>query len=130
MTPNILAGITAVITFVFVGDLLRRGLLKEKYAVLWLFFAGASLFFAIFPGVLTQISALIGVAQPVNLLFFVTIVLLVLVAVQLSYELSRHEARIRRLAEEVALLEQRTRALDPRREIDGTTDHGDEQRGP
>jgi cell division protein ZapA (FtsZ GTPase activity inhibitor) len=47
---------------------------------------------------------LIGVAQPVNLLFFFTVVLLVLVAVQLSYELSRHEMRIRRLAEEVALL--------------------------
>ena len=36
--------------------------------------------------------------------FFVTVVLLVLVSVQLSYELSRHEMRIRRLAEEVALL--------------------------
>lgn len=115
MTPNVLAAITALITFIFVGDLLRRGLLKEKYAVLWLLFAGAALFFAIFPGVLTELSALIGVAAPVNLLFFVTIVLLVLVAVQLSYELSRHEARIRRLAEEVALLEQRTRSLDPDR---------------
>lgn len=129
MTPNVLAAITALITFIFVGDLLRRGLLKEKYAVLWLFFAGASLFFAIFPDVLTEISALIGVAQPVNLLFFVTIVLLVLVAVQLSYELSRHEARIRRLAEEVALLEQRTRALDPQPEHDDKADNNDEQRG-
>ena len=52
----------------------------------------------------------------VNLLFFVTIVLLVLVSVQLSYELSRHEARIRRLAEEVALLEERTRELRSREE--------------
>jgi len=33
-------------------------------------------------------------------------VLLVLVSIQLSYELSRHEARIRRLAEEVALLQE------------------------
>lgn len=119
MTPNVLAAITALITFIFVGDLLRRGLLKEKYAVLWLLFAGTALFFAIFPNVLTELSALIGVAEPVNLLFFVTIVLLVLVAVQLSYELSRHEARIRRLAEEVALLEQRTRSMDPEHNRDG-----------
>ena len=49
MTPNILAAITALITFIFIIDLLRRGILKEKYAVLWLFFAGAALFFAIFP---------------------------------------------------------------------------------
>ena len=114
MTANVLAAITALITFIFVGDLLRRGVLKEKYAVLWLFFAGAALFFAIFPSILVRISAFLGVAEPVNLLFFVTIVLLVLVSVQLSYELSRHEARIRRLAEEVALLEERTRNLPAR----------------
>jgi hypothetical protein len=53
----------------------------------------------------------LGVAEPVNLLFFVTIVLLVLVSVQLSYELSRHEARIRRLAEEVALIEEQLRDM-------------------
>ena len=47
-----------------------------------------------------------------NLLFFVTIVMLVMVSVQLSYELSRHEARIRRLAEEIALLDRRITDLN------------------
>ena len=106
MAPNILAAIAALITFVFVIDLLRRGVLREKYAVLWLFFSGAALLLAIFPAVLVWFTGMLGVAEPVNLLFFVTIVLLVLVSVQLSYELSRHEARIRRLAEEVALLQE------------------------
>ena len=104
MTPNILAAGAALITFAFVFLLLRRGALREKYAVLWLFFSGAALFFAIFPEALDWLSQVLGVAEPVNLLFFVTVVLLVLVSVQLSYELSRHEMRIRRLAEEVALL--------------------------
>ena len=106
MAPNILAAIAALITFVFVIDLLRRGVLREKYAVLWLFFSGAALMLAIFPAVLVWLTGVLGVAEPVNLLFFVTIVLLVLVSIQLSYELSRHEARIRRLAEEVALLQE------------------------
>lgn len=112
MTPNVLAAVTAFITLIFIVDLLRRGVLKEKYAVLWLLFAGAALFFAVFPGVLDRLAALIGVYSPVNLLFFVTIVLLVLVSVQLSYELSRHEARIRRLAEESALLSERLERLE------------------
>ena len=106
MAPNILAAIAALITFVFVIDLLRRGVLREKYAVLWLFLSGAALLLAIFPAVLIWLTGVLGVAEPVNLLFFVTIVLLVLVSIQLSYELSRHEARIRRLAEEVALLKE------------------------
>jgi hypothetical protein len=55
---------------------------------------------------LVWLTGILGVAEPVNLLFFVTIVLLVLVSIQISYELSRHEARIRRLAEEVALLKE------------------------
>ena len=106
MAPNILAAIAALITFIFVIGLLRRGVLREKYAVLWLFFSGAALLLAIFPAILVWLTGVLGVAEPVNLLFFVTIVLLVLVSVQLSYELSRHEARIRRLAEEVALLQE------------------------
>ncbi len=98
--------------------MLRRGALREKYAVLWLFLSGAALFFSIFPGALNWISQTLGVAQPVNLLFFVTVVLLILVAVQLSYELSRHEARIRRLAEEIALLDRELKEIRESRDGD------------
>lgn len=111
MTVQLLAAGASLVTFVFVFSLLRRGALREKYAVLWLLFSGAALFFALFPPALDWISDVVGVAAPVNLLFFVTIVLLVLVAVQLSYELSRHEARIRRLAEEVALLDRELKEI-------------------
>lgn len=105
MNVNFLAVAASAVTFAFVFFLLRRGALKEKYAVLWLSFSGISLFFAIFPGApLAWLSRMLGVADPVNLLFFATLVILVLVSVQLSYELSRNEMRIRRLAEEVALL--------------------------
>jgi len=106
MIANVLGALASIITFIFVFWLMRRGVLREKYAVLWLLFSGAALFFSVVPGALRGVSDLIGVETPANLLFFVTIVLLILVAVQLSYELSRHEARIRRLAEEVALLDQ------------------------
>ncbi len=117
MTATVLAIITSVITLVFIFDLLRRGVLKEKYAVLWLGVAGTSLILAVFPGLLNWVTSTIGVEVPANLLFFVTIVVLVLVSVQLSYELSRHEARIRRLAEEVALAQRQIQEL---RDADGS----------
>ena len=104
MTANVLGAVASIVTFVFVFWLMRRGVLREKYAVLWLLFSGGALFFSVVPGALRAVSDALGVETPSNLLFFVTIVLLILVSVQLSYELSRHEARIRRLAEEVALL--------------------------
>jgi len=117
MTATILAIVTSVITLIFIVDLLRRGVLKEKYAVLWLAVAGIALVLAVFPPLLTWITTVLGVQVPANLLFFVTIVVLVLVSVQLSYELSRHEAQIRRLAEEVALQQEELRELRTR--LDG-----------
>lgn len=112
MSPDILAAAASVITLIFIVDLLRRGILQEKYAVIWLLFAGGALFFSVVAPARIWLSRLLGVAEPVNLLFFASLVLLVLVSVQLSYELSRHEARIRRLAEEVALLDQAIRDRD------------------
>ena len=114
MTSTVLAVVASLVTFVFVFWLLRRGVLREKYAVLWLFVSGVALILALIPGALRWISDAVGVETPSNLLFFVTVVLLVLVSVQLSYELSRHEMRIRRLAEEVALLHRR---LDDDQEV-------------
>ncbi|MBI1351802.1 MAG: DUF2304 family protein [Actinomycetales bacterium] len=116
MTANILGAIASIIVFVFVFWLMRRGVLREKYAVLWLLFSGAALVLSVVPGALRWLSNLVGVETPSNLLFFVTIVLLILVSIQMSYELSRHEARLRRLAEEIALLDNEVRQLKERRD--------------
>lgn len=109
MSASILGAVAALLVFIFIIILLRRGLLKEKYAVLWLLFAVVTFIFAIVPGALRSVSDFLGVEIPSNLIFFATLLLLVLVSIQMNYELSRHEARIRRLAEEVALL-RRTRS--------------------
>lgn len=111
MSASILAIVTSVITLIFIIDLLRRGVLKEKYAVLWLSVAGIALLLSLFPSLLEWITETLGFEVPANLLFFGTIVVLVLVAVQLSYELSSHEAKIRRLAEEVALQNEEIKRL-------------------
>ena len=114
MTATFLAVGASILTFIFVFVLLRRGVLREKYAVLWLLVSGVAFLFAVIPGALRWVSDLLGIETPSNLLFFITVVLLVLVSVQLSYELSRHEMRIRRLAEEVALLNDEVRELRKR----------------
>ena len=114
MTATFLAVGASILTFIFVFVLLRRGVLREKYAVLWLLVSGVAFLFAVIPGALRWVADLLGIETPSNLLFFITVVLLVLVSVQLSYELSRHEMRIRRLAEEVALLNDEVRELRKR----------------
>jgi hypothetical protein len=99
-----LLGGMAILTGMF--ELLRRGQLREKYAVLWLVEGTATAVFAIFPGLINLIAHPLHVADPPNLLLFAANVVLVLVTVHLSWESSRMEDRTRALAEEVALLRQ------------------------
>jgi len=109
----LLGVVTAALTLVFVVELLRRGILRERFAVLWLGVASALVVLAVFPTVLEHAADLVGVEVPSNLLFIAGGLLLLIVSVQLSYEVSLLDARTRRLAEEVALM---------RFEIDRTRD--------
>ena len=84
--------------------MMRRHRLREKYAVFWGLVAVATLVVAAFPAVLYAAARLVGVAVPANLLFFVASMVLLMVTVQHSHELSRLEERSRTLAEEIALL--------------------------
>lgn len=104
MNPRVLPVVAAAVTLFAILDLLRRRQLREKYAVLWLvvsLFVGV---FAVFPTLLTRLSRLAGVKTPSNLLFFVAALVLLVVCVQLSYEISRLEDETRALAEEVGIL--------------------------
>lgn len=107
--PYLLGVAAAVLATAFVVELLRRGILKEKFAALWLLVTGALLVMAIFPSLVQWAATLLGVQLPANLLFFMAAVVLLLVSVQLSYEVSKLESRTRRLAEDLALLREEVR---------------------
>ncbi len=94
----------AALTFVFIARMLRRRQLKAKYAVLWLGIGVAMMLLALFPGLIDTLSAWIGISYGPATLFLGGLVVLLLIAVEFSWELSRLEERSRRLAEELALL--------------------------
>lgn len=96
--------IGALLLFTLVVELLRRRHLRGKYAILWLALALVALVFALLPGILGWISSAAGVQTPANFLFFVAILTMLAVIMQLSYESGVTEAETRVLAEEVALL--------------------------
>lgn len=100
----VVAGITfAVVVLGLIIVLLLRRQLREKYATLWLVIGLALLVISVFPGLLVQLTHLLGVEVPANLIFALSIALLVGVALHLSWELSRAEEEIRTLAEESAI---------------------------
>ena len=94
----------SLLLVLFVAHLLRTRRLREKYAAVWIVLTGAVVVVGVFPQVAFWLARLVGVQTPVNLVFALAVVVLLLVCVQLSVEVSGLEAETRTLAEEVALL--------------------------
>jgi hypothetical protein len=101
--------VLAILFFVF--EMLRRQKLREKYAVLWIIIGIGTLVLSAFPAVLERLSGLLGIQVPANLLFIMTLILLVGVCLHLSREQSQAEDEVRILGEEVALLKTDLSAL-------------------
>lgn len=106
MTPlsYVLGVVLALFTLLFVLEKLRRRRLRERHATWWVIAGLGATIMALFPGILEGLSRAIGIELPVNLLFFLSLLVLFLVCIQQSTELTDVEAKTRRLAEEVALL--------------------------
>ncbi|WP_336640634.1 DUF2304 domain-containing protein [Microbacterium sp. USHLN272] len=104
----------AVLILVIVVWMLLTRKLREKYAVLWLVIAVSVLIVGLFPGLLGGLTALLGVQVPSNLLFATAILLLLGVALHLSWELSQVEEETRRLAEEAAILRTQLESVEGR----------------
>ncbi len=99
----------------FVAELLRRGILRERFAALWVLVSTLLVVVAAFPGLLRWAADALGFELPANLLFFASLLFLLLVAVQLSFEVSKLEMRTRRLAEDLALLRAEVQDRPPAR---------------
>ena len=88
----------------FVAYLLRKGSIKEGFALLWLGSTSAVLLIAIFPQIARVLSDLAGISVPSNLVFFFGISLLVLVSLVATHEIGKLQDRVQQLAQDVAIL--------------------------
>lgn len=104
MSGNVFAAIFGILAAVLIVSLLRNRYLREKYAATWILIAAGVLVLSLFPGILDAMASWFGVITPVNIVFFIGALALLIISVQFSIELSRTEERVRRLAEEVAIL--------------------------
>ena len=110
---------SAILTFIL--RLVRRGHLRAKYSMLWLFVGVGVAALAIFPDILTSLSKLLGIAYPPATFLLFAVAFLVMLALHFSWELSRLEDRTRVLAEDLALLAEK---VDQQRqsELDGVAE--------
>lgn len=111
-TQYVLGIIASVTTFAIVIEMLRRRRLRERHAGWWLVAGFLAVIISIFPEVLRWTASALGFEIPVNLVFFLSLFVLFLVALQHSSELTQVESHNRLLAEEVVLLKLRVENLE------------------
>jgi hypothetical protein len=93
-----------LLLLVFLVALLRTRRLREKYAITWIAVALGVLVLGAFPEAVAWLARAVGVQTPSNLLFAASLLVLLLVCIQLSAEITGLEEDTRTLTEEVALL--------------------------
>jgi len=109
---HILVILVALGGLAYMTRLLRHRRLSAKYAILWLVLGLGALAVAVFPELLDSVSRWLGIPYGGTTAFLAALVVLVLVSVHYSRELSRLEERSRILAQEIALLRQRCSELE------------------
>ena len=89
---------------VVVIELIRRGRLKERYSLLWLFAGGILLLLSSSRALLEYISHLVGIYYPPSFLFLVAFLFLMVIALHFSVVISGLSEKNKKLAQELALL--------------------------
>lgn len=98
-------GLIAVLLLVFLVFFnIKRGTLKEKYAVLWLAVSTLSIFAIAIPQFIPFLARSLGFTLPANFLFVVTVGIALFLTFLLSTDISKKQKQLEVLASEVAIL--------------------------
>ena len=103
---------TLIVLFV-VLELVRRRRLQERYSLLWIATALAMCLLAGWSGLLGELASLLGIAYPPNALFLVVGGFSLVVLLHYSIVISRLSEQSTRLAQRLALLEERVASAAP-----------------
>jgi hypothetical protein len=112
--------VAALIVFalLWIANMVRRQALDLKYALSWLTVGTAVLILDLFPGMMNRLVHLLGIELPVNMMFFFGFCFTLLLLFILTVKVSKQGEQLKRLTQEVALLEDRRRKGEALKEDD------------
>lgn len=109
---RIFLGAVLILALIMIINMLRKRILELKYVLGWLLCDIVLLIFTMFPGIMVIFSEFFGIYLPVNMIFFLGFLFSLIIIFSLTVALSRVTARVRRLAQIVALNEFEQRVRD------------------
>ncbi len=109
---QLLAITLAVFLAVSVVTLTRKKMIRTQYTLFWLLMCGAFLFLSLFVDVLYDLAQLLGVYSPVNAVFIVAFVCILLLLFNFSVIVSGLSHENRKLILKLSLLTWRVEQLE------------------
>ena len=106
-----------VLLIVVIVELIRRGRLREEYAIVWLGAAVVFLALSIWRGAFDAFARMLGIAYAPSLLILVVLFFGFVYLLHFSVTVSRLTSENKRLAQELAML---TKLVEERKPEDGT----------
>ena len=102
----------SVAFLLFILYLMKKGKLEVKYSIIWLAFSLCMILFACFPYTVLILNDIAGVIDPVNFIFMIQIMFILLILLSVSAVVSGFSRKIKQLAQANAILEKRVRELE------------------
>jgi hypothetical protein len=110
----VFAAIASAIFLLVIFELIRSRRLQERYALLWLITGGVILLLSVWRDALRMVSEQIGIAYPPSALFIIGFLFILVVLLHYSTVISELSERNVRLAQDIALVEERLRIHERR----------------
>lgn len=102
---QIVVGIIVGVALCVIINMIREKKLELRYALTWLGVGIAILVLDCFPQVITWLAVKVGVANPINMLFFLGFCFSLIIIFVLTVSVSRMSNKVKQLAQEIALYE-------------------------
>ena len=109
---QIIIAIVVLVGMVYIISLIRKNRLELKYALSWLVVAFIVLIIDCFPVLMERLAVLLGIASPVNMMFFVGFLFSLIILLTLTVAVSIAATCVKRLTQKVALMEKRIEELE------------------
>ena len=103
-TTYIFGLVFGAIVLVSIFMRMRNQGMKERYATWWIVIALSVITFSVYPPSLDAIADFLGFQVSLHLLFFLASIVMLMLSLRFSIDLSRSDEERRRLTEEIAIL--------------------------
>lgn len=110
-TQIIVVAVTLIAIFLIVNKV-RRKEIELKYSLLWILLGAGVILFACIPQLTSWLAGLMGIGQPINMLFFIGFCFAILIIFSLSVAISKLSTKVKKMAQEIALLEEKMKEIE------------------